>query len=153
MKMLPVERISSLRSIGTDAGSLGAGKAISSVPAVYATVRIREVTAAEPSPSLINEIGQTNKASTEGLVYSITVDTSQRLQATGQAPDDGLLKPLAPKKADDKPPIPEILIEHLKSLWVASSLAVQTPEPKDEKSTSASDAASPSKIDMGHPLT
>jgi hypothetical protein len=153
MKMLPVERISSLRSIGADAGSLGAGKAILSVPAVNATVRIREVTAAEPPPSLINEIGQSNRASTEGLVYSITVDPSQRLQATGQAPDDGRLKPIAPKKADDKPPIPEILIEHLKSLWVASSLAVQTPVPKDEKSASVSDAASPSKIDMGHPLT
>ena len=148
MKMLSVERISSLRSIATDAGSLGSGKALGSVPVVKAPVRIKEAAAAEPAPSLINEIGQSNKASTAGIVYSNSADPSQRLQATELAPYDWRLKPRAPEKVDDKPPIPEMLIEHLKSLWVASSLAVQTQQPKDEKSASKSDAAAHSKMDV-----
>jgi hypothetical protein len=104
-------------------------------------VKVKAASAPEPAPSLINQIGQSNKVSTAGIVYSNTADPSQRLAATELAPYDWRLKPPAPEKVDDKPPLPDMLIEHLKSLWVASSLAVQTPQPKDEKSASVADSA------------
>jgi hypothetical protein len=148
MKMLSVDRISSLRPIGTEVGSLGSGKGLAPVPTVSAPARIKEAGVAEPTPSLINQIGQSHKVSTAGIVYSNTADPAQRLAGAEQAPYDWRLKPPAPEKVDDKPPLPEMLIEHLKSLWIASSLAVQTPQPKVEQSVSAADSASKTNLDV-----
>ena len=153
MKMLSVERISSLRSIGTDAGTLGSGKATAPVPheSVAVKVKVKAAAAPEPAPSLINQIGQSGKTSTAGIVYSNTADPTQRYSATEPPTHDWRLKTPEPEKADNRPALPEMLIEHLKSIWVASALAVQTPQPKDEKSALTFDAAALSKTELSAP--
>jgi len=149
MKMLSIDRISSLRPIGTDVGAMGSGKAALPVPTVGPLVKVKAVAAVEPSPSLINQIGQSNKAAHAGLVYSNISDPSLRLLDTEVAPHDWTLKSAKVEKVEERQALPEMLIEHLKSLWVASASAVQTQQPSDEKQTLKSDKASPITTNVG----
>jgi hypothetical protein len=89
--------------------------------------------ASEPTPSSINKIGQINKAAHAGLVYTNMSDPSLRPLGAELAPYDWSLNPTRTEKVADKPPMAEMLIEHLKSLLVASAAAIQTQQPVDEK--------------------
>lgn len=126
MKMLSIDRISSLRPIGHDVGS---GKGPAPLPAGVVVAKVKAVAAVEPTPSLINQM---SKKSTAGMVYTNTADPVQRPHAPELPPHDWRLKTPESEtpeseKVDNRPALPEMLIEHLKSIWAASALAVQTP--------------------------
>ena len=133
MKMLSVDRIEGLRAIGADAGTIGSGRATSPVVSTHAPAKVKASAVIEPTPSLINNIGQLNKAAHAGVVYANMSDPSLRASGSELAPYDWSINPSMTAKEEVKPPLTDMLIEHLKSLLVASAAAIQTQQPVDEK--------------------
>jgi hypothetical protein len=138
MNTMLVDRISSLRAIGADAGTLGYGRAMSPVAAVHTAEKIAEKAAekvaAVPAPSAIVNIGQINKAAHAGIVYTNMSDPSLRSSGAELAPYDWSLNPTRTQKVEEKPPLTKMLIDQLESLRLASAAAVQAHVPVDEKS-------------------
>lgn len=82
---------------------------------------------AEPSPSVINMVGQGPKAIVGEGVYSSVSDPSRRGSEAATSPKDWTIKRPEPEKVENPPPVPlsQVLLEHIKLLWTASASAVQ----------------------------
>ncbi len=133
MKMLSVERIESLRAIGADAGTLASAHTMPQATPTHAPAKVAAPVVTEPSPSSVVKIGQLNKAAHAGVVYANMSDHSLRASGSELAPYDWSINPSTTAKVEDKPPLADLLIEHLKSLLVASAAAIQTLQPVDQK--------------------
>ena len=85
------------------------------------------ITPAEPTPSVINLINQANKPSTGEAVYSSVSDPGRRGSEAATSKKDWTIHRPVVEKVEDPPPVPlsKVLIEHIKSLWIASASAVQ----------------------------
>ncbi len=83
------------------------------------------ISAAEPSPSVVNMINQADKPIFGEGVYSSVSDPTRR--GTEAAEKDWTIQRPKPEKVEDPPPEPlsKILMDHLKALWVSSASAVQ----------------------------
>jgi hypothetical protein len=149
MKMLSVDRIETLRVIGADAATLGSARTVPQATATHAPVKVRASAAVEPTPSLVNKIGQLNKAASAGVVYANLSGPAMRASGSELAPYDWSLSSSTAVKVEDKPPLTDLLIEHLKSLWLASAMAIQTQQPKDEKLAIKSEAGGQTKANAG----
>ena len=81
----------------------------------------------EPTSSVINMIGQSDKSSTGEGVYTSVSDPGRRGSEAATVDKDWTIHRPKPEKVEDPPPMPlsQMLIEHVKSLWVASASAVQ----------------------------
>ena len=81
----------------------------------------------EPSPSVINMVGQGNKSNTGEGVYTSVSDPTRRGSEAATAEKDWTIQRPKPEKVEDPPPPPlsQVLMEHIKSLWQASASAVQ----------------------------
>ena len=133
MKMLSVERIENLRALGADAGTPGSARAMPQATSTHAPAKVAAPVVTEPAPSSVIKIGQLNKAAHAGVVYANLSNPSLRASGSELAPYDWSIKPGMTAKVEDKPPLAEMLIEHLKSLLVASAAAIQTLQPVDPK--------------------
>jgi hypothetical protein len=82
---------------------------------------------AEPTPSVVNLINQSDKASVGEGVYTSVSDPTRKGADAATPPKDWTIKRPAPEKVEYPPPEPmsKILMDHLKSLWQASAAAVQ----------------------------
>lgn len=82
---------------------------------------------AEPSPSVINMVGQGGKSQAGEAVYSSVSDPAKRGSEAASGPKDWTIHRPVPEKVEDPPPVPiyKVLIDHVKSLWLASASAVQ----------------------------
>ena len=88
----------------------------------------QEVTpAAEPSPSVINLVNQAEKPNAGEGVYSSVSDPVRQGAEASQPSKDWTIHRPAPEKVQDPPPDPisKVLLDHIKSLWLASASAVQ----------------------------
>ena len=85
------------------------------------------VSAAEPSPSVVNLINQADKPNFGEGVYSSVSDPTRRGAEAATAEKDWTIQRPKPEKVEDPPPEPlsKILMDHIKSLWVSSASAVQ----------------------------
>ena len=85
------------------------------------------ITPAAPTPSVINLINQANKPSTGEAVYSSVSDPGRRGSEAATSKKDWTIHRPVVEKVEDPPPVPlsKVLIEHIKSLWIASASAVQ----------------------------
>lgn len=132
MQPFSVDRIASVRPVAAESASLATGKVLPVAPvnpASYRPVVSQEV---PPTPSVINLVNQADKPNAgEGALASVSDPNQVGSDAqTGQK--DWTVKRPAPEqqKTQDPPPEPisKMLIEHLRSLWLASASAVQVQE-------------------------
>ena len=81
----------------------------------------------EPTPSVINMVGQSNKSNVGEGVYTSVSDPTRRGSEAAMAEKDWTIHRPKPEKVEDPPPVPlsQVLMEHIKSLWLASASAVQ----------------------------
>jgi hypothetical protein len=97
------------------------------VPVAPVNPHQQTVPAAEPSPSVINLINQADKPSAgEGVYSSVSDPVRHGAEASLPSKDWTIHRP-APEKVQDPPPEPisKVLLDHIKSLWLASASAVQ----------------------------
>lgn len=81
----------------------------------------------EPTPSVINMVGQANKSNTGEGVYTSVSDPGRRGSEAATAEKDWTIHRPKPEKVEDPPPPPmaQVLMDHIKALWTASASAVQ----------------------------
>lgn len=81
----------------------------------------------EPTPSVVNLVGQGSKYNAGEGVYTSVSDPGRRGSEAATAERDWTIHRPKPEKVEDPPPVPisQLLIDHIKSLWVASASAVQ----------------------------
>lgn len=124
MQLPTIDRIQSQRPIAAESAALTTGRV---VPVVAVNPPQQTVAAAEPSPSVINLINQANKPTTgEGAFTSVSDPTRRGAEAATPSKDWTIHRP-APEKVVDPPPEPisKLLLDQIKSLWLASASAVQ----------------------------
>ena len=81
----------------------------------------------EPTPSVINMVGKNNRPDVGEGVYTSVSDPTRRGSEAATAERDWTIQRPKPEKVEDPPPPPlsQVLMEHVKSLWLASASAVQ----------------------------
>jgi hypothetical protein len=124
MQLPTIDRISNLRPVAVESASLATGRVVPVAPVNPST---QSVPAAEPSPSVVNLINQTDKPSFGEGVYSSVSDPSRRGANADTSAKDWTIQRPAPEKVQDPPPVPlsKMLMDQIKSLWAASASAVQ----------------------------
>ena len=90
--------------------------------------------ASEPTPSVINLVGQANKPSAGEAVYTSVSDPGRRGSEAATVPKDWTIHRPVTEKVEEPPPVPisKLLIDHIKSLWAASASAVQVQQVKNQ---------------------
>lgn len=124
MQLPSIDRIQNLRPVAVEAASLVTGKV---VPVAPVNPSVQRTSAVEPSPSVINMINQADKPNAGEGVYTSVSDPSRTGAAASSTEKDWTIQRPAPEKVEDPPPEPisKMLVEHIKSLWLASASAVQ----------------------------
>lgn len=124
MQLPSIDRIPNLRPVAVEAASLVTGKV---VPVAPVNPSVQSTSATEPSPSVINMINQAEKPNSGEGVYTSVSDPSRTGAAGASTHKDWTIHRPAPEKVEDPPPEPisKMLVEHIKSLWLASASAVQ----------------------------
>lgn len=130
MQLPPIERAPKLRTYAAE-----------EAPALVATVMpvapvnpiVTPASAIEPTPSVINLIGQASKSNAGEGVYTSVSDPGKRGSEAATTPKDWTVQRPAPEKVEDPPPEPlsKILIDQIKSLWAASASAILAPQIKN----------------------
>ena len=131
MQLPSIDRIPNSRPFAAESASLATGKVVPVAPVNPST---QSVTPVEPSPSVINLINQGDKPNFGEGVYSSVADPTRPGSSEAVSTDWTEKKP-APEEVIPPPPPPmyQVLLDHLKSLWVASASAVQVQqEVKDQ---------------------
>ncbi len=80
-----------------------------------------------PTASVVNLVGQGTKSNSGEGVYSSVSDPARRGSEAATAERDWTIQRPKPEKVEDPPPPPmsQVLMDHVKSLWLASASAVQ----------------------------
>ena len=88
---------------------------------------VTPVQAVEPTPSVINMVGQSTKASAGEAVYTSVSDPAKRGSEAATAPKDWTIHRPEPEKVEDPPPpsLSKVLMDHLKTMWTAGASAIQ----------------------------
>ncbi len=122
MQLPPIDRNPNLRTPLAGAESVAA-KGVPAVPPVGGGNSL------EPRPSVINLVGLSNKAMVGEAVYTSVSDPSRPGSEAATSPKDWTIHRPAPEKVEDPPPTPlsKMLMDHLKSVWVASAAAIHDP--------------------------
>lgn len=124
MQLPSIDRIQNLRPLAVESASLATGKV---VPVAPVNPSVQTAPVAEPTPSVVNLINQSDKPNVGEGVYTSVSDPTRKGADAATPPKDWTIKRPAPEKVEDPPPEPmsKILMDHLKSLWQASAAAVQ----------------------------
>jgi hypothetical protein len=124
MQLPSIDRIPNLRPVAVESASLATGRVVPVAPVNPST---QSIPAAEPSPSVVNLINQADKPNFGEGVYSSVSDPTRRGAEAATPAKDWTIRRPAPEKVQDPPPEPlsKILMDHIKSLWLASASAVQ----------------------------
>ncbi|MBK9440164.1 MAG: hypothetical protein IPN53_02200 [Comamonadaceae bacterium] len=124
MQLPSIERIQSLRPIAVESASLATGRV---VPVAPVNPPAQPVTAAAPSPSVINLVNQAEKPNSGEGVYTSVSDPVRKGADAATASKDWTIHRPAPEKTEIPPPDPisKVLMDHIKALWLASASAVQ----------------------------
>lgn len=124
MQLPNIDRIQSVRPVAVESAALTTGRV---VPVAPVNPGQQEPVAIEPTPSVINLIHQADKPSVGEGVYTSVSDPGRRGSEAATSAKDWTIHRPAPEKVEDPPPEPisKILLDHIKSLWLASASAVQ----------------------------
>lgn len=98
-----------------------------------------------PTPSVINMVGQGPKTNVGEGVYTSVSDPARRGSEAATAERDWTIQRPKPEKVEDPPPPPlsQVLMEHVKSLWLASASAVQVQQQVKDQLDNALPKANP----------
>lgn len=110
----------------------------------------------EPAPSVINMVGVRNRADVGEGVYTSVSDPARRGSEAATAEKDWTIQRPKPEKVEDPPPLPlyQVLMDHIKSLWLASASAVQVQQQvKDQLDASQPSQKAVPDIAAPEPLT
>lgn len=124
MQLPPIDRTPNLRPVAAELASMAATKVI---PVAAVNPAANPAGSIEPTPSVINLVGQGNKSNAGEGVYTSISDPGRRGSEAATSEKDWTIQRPKPEKVEDPPPVPlsQLLIDHIKSLWVASASAVQ----------------------------
>ena len=97
------------------------------VPVTPVNPAVNTASQIEPTPSVINRVGQAHKSNTGEGVYSSVSDPGRRGSEAATAEKDWTIHRPKPEEVEAPPPVPlsQVLMDHIKSLWTASASAVQ----------------------------
>lgn len=97
------------------------------IPVAAVNPIVNSIASIEPTPSVVNLVGQGNKSNTGEGLYTSVSDPGRRGSEAATAEKDWTIHRPKPEKVEDPPPVPlsQMLIDHIKSLWTASASAVQ----------------------------
>lgn len=146
MPLPSIDRIQSVRPVAAEAASLATGRV---VPVAPTNVPQPSAIPDEPVPSIINMISQADKPNSGEGVYSSVSDPVRKGADAADSTKDWTIKRPAPEKVQDPPPEPisKVLLDHIKSLWLASASAVQVQQHvKDEIDLSRSSLNAPQGV-------
>ena len=132
MQMSAIERIPSQRPVASEAAALSTGRVIPVPPVNGASQGVSD---AESSPSVINMINPAYKTNDGEDIYTSVADpTRPGDQANGLNEDWKIDRPSAEDvKEPPKPPLQELILTYLKSLWEASASAIQVQQQTKEQ--------------------
>lgn len=138
MNMPPLDRTPSWRPSGADLASIAVAKVNQAAP-------VDKVTPSEPTPSVVNLVNMANKPSTGEGVYTSVSDPTKRGSEAATTPKDWTIHRPKPEKVEDPPPEPlyKMLMDHVKSMWVASGSAIQVHQVKNQLDTSQQNLNAP----------
>ena len=124
MQLPPIDRSPNLRPVAAELASMAPAKVIPVAPVNPAGSL---TTSLEPTPSVINMVGKRNMPDVGEGVYTSVSDPTRRGSEAATAEKDWTIRRPKPEKVEDPPPVPlsQVLMEHIKSLWLASASAVQ----------------------------
>ncbi len=108
-----------------------------------------------PVPSVINLVNQAAKPDTgEGVYTSVSDPTRRGAEAATSSKDWTIHRP-APEKVEDPPPPPlsQVLMDHIKTLWLASASAVQVQQQVKNQVAPSSPANAASGVITGEVYT
>lgn len=128
MQLPSIERNPNLRPAGAEVVSSGANRVIPVAP-VNPSVSVTTATI-EPTPSVINMVRPAApQADPNDPVYSNRADPMVRNSEAATAPKDWTIhrpeKEPAKEEVPPPPPMSQVLMDHLRTLWTASASAVQ----------------------------
>lgn len=123
MPLPPIDRIPNLRPLAVESASLATGRVL---PVAPVNVPAASAGPVEPVASVVNLVNPANKPNAGEGVYS-SVSDPVRYGAEAATPKDWTIHRPVVEKTPDPPPEPlsKMLIDHFKSLWLASASAVQ----------------------------
>lgn len=100
---------------------------VRTIPVAPVNPQVNPVASPEPGPSVVNLVGQVNKPERGEGVYTSVSDPGRRGSEAATAEKDWTIHRPKPEKVEDPPPVPisKLLMDHIKSLWLASASAVQ----------------------------
>ncbi|MDD4942208.1 MAG: hypothetical protein PHQ13_01560 [Rhodoferax sp.] len=127
MQLPSIDRIPATRPLATASAALATGRVVPVAP-------VNVSSTAAPAPSVINLINPADKPNADAGVYSSVADPT-RPGSPEAVPTDWTVKKPAPEEAKPppEPPLYQLLLDHMKSLWLASASAVQVQqEVKDQ---------------------
>jgi hypothetical protein len=131
MQLPSIDRIPITRPVAVESASLATGKVVPVAPVNSTSQASGDL---EPTPSVINMVGQVDKPNFGEGVYTSVSDPT-RPDAKSEALTDWTTKKPEPEetKPPPTPPMYQLLIDHLKSLWLASAGSIQVQQVvKDE---------------------
>lgn len=146
MQLPSIDRIQHLRPVAVESASLATGKVVPIAPVNPST---QAVSPDEPSPSVVNLINQSDKPGFGEGVYSSVSDPTRRGAEASTSNKDWTIHRPAVEKTEDPPPEPlsKVLLDHIKSLWLASASAVQVQQQvKDQVEVKSVGAAAPQGV-------
>lgn len=125
MQLPSIDRVPNLRPSGAEMASVSATRVIPVAP-VNPSVHIASA-AVENAPGVVNLVNQANKPSHGEGIYTSVSDPAQRGSEAATASKDWTIQRPTPEKVEDPPPVPisKLLLDQIKSLWLASASAVQ----------------------------
>ena len=131
MQLPTIDRTPNLRPSGADAVSAGASRVIPVAP-VNPPVTTRPDL--EPVPSVVDLVNPALKAERAESVYTSVSDPGRRGSEAATAPKDWTIHRPVTEKVEDPPPKPiyQVLMDHIKNLWLASASAVQITQVNDQ---------------------
>jgi hypothetical protein len=152
MQLPPIDRTPNLRPVAAELASMAPARVI---PVAAVNQVASPTTSIEPTPSVINMVGQGNKSNVGEGVYTSVSDPIRRGSEAAAERDWTIQRP-KPEKVEDPPPPPlsQVLMEHIKSLWLASASAVQVQQQvKDQLDASQPRQNSLSSVQAAESLT
>lgn len=125
MQLPPIDRTPNLRTVSAEMAAMAATQVIP-VAAVNPQVSA-DPSSIPPTSSVINMVGQGPKTNAGEGVYTSVSDPTRRGSEAATAEKDWTIQRPKPEKVEDPPPPPlsQVLMDHVKSLWLASASAVQ----------------------------
>ncbi len=133
MQLPSIDRTPNVRPAGADLASSGANRVI---PVAPVNPVVAPSPSLEPVPSVVNLVNpalQARQAPNEGEPVYTSVPDPVKPKAD-PVPRDWTIQRPAPEKVEDPPPKPisQVLLDHLKTVWVASASAIQVEQVKNQ---------------------